>query len=46
VSASAVAATIPRVDAYRLGFMLFASLSTTLLGLLPATLAGLSPGER
>lgn len=31
-----------RVDAYRLGFMLFSSLSATLLGLLPATLAGLS----
>lgn len=31
-----------RVDAYRLGFMLFSSLSATLLGLLPATLRGLS----
>src|SRR5215213_3904285 len=29
-----------RVDAYRLGLMLFASLSATLLGLLPATLTG------
>lgn len=31
-----------RVDAYRLGFMLFSSLAATLLGLIPATLAGLS----
>jgi hypothetical protein len=31
-----------RVDAYRLGFMLFSSLSATLLGLIPATLAGLA----
>ena len=30
-----------RIDAYRFGFMLFSSLATTLLGLLPATLAGL-----
>jgi hypothetical protein len=34
-----------RVDAYRLGFMLYASLWTTLLGLLPATLSGLSLGD-
>ena len=33
-----------RVDAYRLKLMLFASLSATILGLLPATLAGLSFG--
>jgi hypothetical protein len=31
-----------RIDAYRIGLMLFASLSATLLGLLPATLVGLS----
>jgi hypothetical protein len=31
-----------RVDAFRLSTMLFASLSATLLGLLPATLEGLS----
>ena len=35
-----------RVDAQRLATMLFASLSATLLGLLPATLAALSIGER
>ena len=35
-----------RIDAYRVGFMLFASLSDTMLGLLPATLAGLSFGMR
>jgi hypothetical protein len=35
-----------RVDAFRLGMMLFASLSATLLGLLPATLSGLSMGEQ
>lgn len=35
-----------RVDAFRLGQMLFASLSGTLLGLLPATLLGLSMGLR
>lgn len=33
-----------RIDAFRLGMMLFASLSATLLGLLPATLAGLMSG--
>jgi hypothetical protein len=35
----------PQVDAYRLALMLFASLSATLLGLLPETLAGLSMSE-
>lgn len=35
-----------RVDAFRLGQMLFASLSGTLLGLLPATLLGLSIGRQ
>lgn len=35
-----------RLDAYRLGFMLFSSLSATVLGLLPATLAALSVGDR
>ncbi len=35
-----------RVDAHRLATMLFASLSATLLGLLPATLTSLSIGER
>lgn len=33
-----------RIDAFRLGMMLCASLSATLLGLLPATLAGLLAG--
>ena len=33
-----------RVDAYRLGFMLFASLSATALGLLPPTIRALSAG--
>jgi hypothetical protein len=35
-----------RIDASRLTVMLFASLSATLLGLLPATLAGLALTER
>ena len=35
-----------RIDAHRLATMLVASLSATLLGLLPATLAGLSLSER
>ena len=35
-----------RIDAHRLATMLVASLSATLLGLLPATLAGLSLTER
>jgi hypothetical protein len=34
-----------RIDAYRFGFMLFSSLATTLLGLLPGTLAGLLGAE-
>src|SRR5437764_7940338 len=35
-----------RVDAYRLGLMLFASLSATLLGLLPAMLTSVLLDER
>lgn len=34
-----------RIDAYRFGFMLFSSLATTLLGLLPGTFAGLLGGK-